>query len=545
MALPFGQQMEETFGGSGNVEDEETKPKDIKRGIKRPAAAKAKTQPKAQPKTAGPAMKRPAAATQAIDEGNSGDFEANNGEEEGGEGADHDMFGEQGDEDEGEPQPEVDHALPEGPRSVSEGFNWQQRLLNIFVGKNVDLWQKLSLTKWYFTTAFSGMGCPEQALKVLTFETFRELGHGDLAGELELKNLGPVIRWGPAIDFDKSCQGVLLGNFDDRCVFSDILDLKNGKRKFGARSPAELLKDTLFCLKHKCECPIFKSFPGYINVMCAGPPCPPWSTMGKKEGLNDPRAETHNVWAGLVRKVGYNLVVFENVGGYPTEYLEKLLPEFEFKMMAHDPKLLGYNMSRERLWAIGINKNNMKWTAGIEDSTLEDMVSKSKAKPAMPLKDFFFLSSADLHRLHGNWFRPEASPKEVLSASEYKYFQSYKASDKWKDKQLWDLTQNAAANRGRGVRSDGSLPTFLLNSGRLWCNGLGRLMMPEEMLGAMGMLATGVQVPRAEGGIDGVYPRTSFVSASYAAKTSMSGNGMHVPTAGLFLLTLMLNTERK
>jgi hypothetical protein len=51
----------------------------------------------------------------------------------------------------------------------------------------------------------------------------------------------------------------------------------------------------------------------FLCVLVAGPPCPPWSKRGKRQGTNDPRARTHVALQTYVTTNKFDVLVYECV----------------------------------------------------------------------------------------------------------------------------------------------------------------------------------------------------------------------------------------
>jgi site-specific DNA-cytosine methylase len=62
----------------------------------------------------------------------------------------------------------------------------------------------------------------------------------------------------------------------------------------------------------------FSPFAGKCDILCGGPPCQPWSTMGKHKGLEDPRDVIGKI-DKLVGVVKPRVFLFENVSGLTTK----------------------------------------------------------------------------------------------------------------------------------------------------------------------------------------------------------------------------------
>ena len=112
---------------------------------------------------------------------------------------------------------------------------------------------------------------------------------------------------------------------------------------------------------------------GRVDLLCTGPPCPPWASQGSRRGVRDKRAQVFFriiVWAiVLVRCCGLCMLVLENVVGILTEVggresacnhflaiLRHFCPEFRFSV--HTLKLMEYHgcQHRVRVFIRGIRK---------------------------------------------------------------------------------------------------------------------------------------------------------------------------------------------
>ena len=105
-----------------------------------------------------------------------------------------------------------------------------------------------------------------------------------------------------------------------------------------------------------------------VFLLCGGPPCQPFSTAGKRLGINDPRGSLFMDYVRMVEAIRPRFFVFENVkglisisvdkGGAPGEVLGIILDEFR-KIGYHtvhavlDAVYYGVPQFRERLIIIG------------------------------------------------------------------------------------------------------------------------------------------------------------------------------------------------
>lgn len=109
-----------------------------------------------------------------------------------------------------------------------------------------------------------------------------------------------------------------------------------------------------------------------VFLLCGGPPCQPFSTAGKRLGINDPRGSLFMDYVRMVEAIRPRFFVFENVkglvsipvdkGGRPGEVLGIVLDEFR-RIGYHtvhgilDAVYYGVPQFRERLIIIGSRDN--------------------------------------------------------------------------------------------------------------------------------------------------------------------------------------------
>jgi hypothetical protein len=115
-------------------------------------------------------------------------------------------------------------------------------------------------------------------------------------------------------DKDASCQSVLRQNWPSRCIFGDVTDWTKGKRKlktevtcFKCGVDHSLGLETCFA---KAGTPLNKDG---LKVLVGGPPCPPWSKLGKLKKRDDPRVATHEILSVYAISEGFDIIIYECV----------------------------------------------------------------------------------------------------------------------------------------------------------------------------------------------------------------------------------------
>lgn len=149
-------------------------------------------------------------------------------------------------------------------------------------------------------------------------------------------------------DFDKNCYETMLANHRN-AMTGDIRDIE----------AETVLKASGL---HK----------GEPFLICGGPPCQPFSTAGKRLGINDPRGSLFMDYIRMVDYIRPRFFVFENVkglvsiavdeGGEPGSVLQIILSEFEklgYKVVYRilDAVHYGVPQFRERLIILGSRDN--------------------------------------------------------------------------------------------------------------------------------------------------------------------------------------------
>ena len=182
-----------------------------------------------------------------------------------------------------------------GPASVQETFSIAERLLERtrdHIGEDA-LLEALRGAQWRASSTFTGAGFAELAVQSL-------FAHGRRAcPSMEL-------HWGAAADINATSGSIAQKHSGtSRCIFGSVFDWVQGPL-----SDALLLEPPVvdcnceaWCHAHsrQCRTPARKLQDALLDVEFAGPPCPPWSKMGKKHGIADPRFRIHQAWVATMR----------------------------------------------------------------------------------------------------------------------------------------------------------------------------------------------------------------------------------------------------
>ena len=102
-------------------------------------------------------------------------------------------------------------------------------------------------------------------------------------------------------------------------------------------------------------------------MIVGGSPCQSFSSVGKKKGLSDERGNLIFEFIRVVKESSPKIFIFENVKGLTThdkgktfEYVKSKFSEINYDIQYSilNGKDYGIPQSRNRLFLIGINKNN-------------------------------------------------------------------------------------------------------------------------------------------------------------------------------------------
>ena len=183
------------------------------------------------------------------------------------------------------------------------------------------------------TTAFSGIGAPEQAAWYLVQWMLASFsGYADLPATFEILNVMHAIEW------DLHCQDELLaGKHPPQCLFSDITEfitaevfkrLKKCCHKLTLPQLVQQMRTGQFCQLSGPECKVHKRpcrlQRGHLHI--GGPPCTDWSSQWYKHLKSlGPTYIATLAWFCLRLELREECVIHENVLGFDMEILKAFL----------------------------------------------------------------------------------------------------------------------------------------------------------------------------------------------------------------------------
>ncbi len=417
-----------------------------------------------------------------------------------------------------------------GPTRVSETFHIAEVLLQRMtraVGAEV-LRHKLEAWSWQLGTTFTGAMIPEIAAKCLRKASIAWLlNHSAHSGQVVF----PALRWGCAADINPKCQALVRHVFGEtRCMFSDVMlwvSQSVTPEALRQQPPEGDMLRSSHCCVHKCFCPLPSAetlLQGFLDVEVAGPPCPPWSRMGKRLGTEDPRFLLHQVWVMTLRRRRPRIAIFENVDAYPVSMLVNNFADmYDIAYCKVDPRNFGIAMSRSRVYAILLLRGAMKWTT---TTPLQTLLAHLGAQPVMQGVDYFV--------------DPDVLSHRVLSGGEKTRLRQYEclpAGHRLKDAPIWDLHQST--KRARGSLRDGSLPTLTLACSSLFRPSRRDFLSPRQALRAMGFPMSAEDCRACD------MEPIDFDSLGILPSdlSHMAGNGMHIACVLALMLVAIVFVE--
>ena len=411
--------------------------------------------------------------------------------------------------------------LPMGPQDSDESFKWARTYLGRLALKHgvKMVLDQFSGHKWVLDEYFTGVA----GASIITRSIASAFQYFAKDNNMSQRD-GFRCDLGVMADKDGNVQRYLKCNFPDRCLFADV----NEFRKYPFRRQKYPHLEINFahqCVTHgKRMCTITSQrSSSRLRVLTFGAPCVAHSSAGKRQKFADGRTLCHDVALQAATTFEYDIVMMENVTDYPMQQQCSRLTNFDWKLSVVDPRKYGHNMGRERVIAVGLNKETMEWSS---PEPLDELMSVFESKIAEPsfTKMFFVMNDQQIHNIYSNWYNVSAPCEHSLSKTYVDALKQYQRSGKFDSCEMWDLTQLPDNDRGRASRTDGSMYTLTTNSSYNYSTVAKRIMMPEEGLNSMGVpclarsaAAAHVPLMRLTDDLD--------KQLSYSAKIALMGNG--------------------
>lgn len=121
---------------------------------------------------------------------------------------------------------------------------------------------------------------------------------------------------------------------------------------------------------------------GDIQLVCGGPPCQGFSTVGKKD-LSDPRNSLFHQFLRCVDEANPQAIIFENVSGFKTMYQgrvhHELIEQLTRRGFVTDTRILnsvdfGLAQYRKRTIVVGVRSNHLiEWPAALYSNDTDEL----------------------------------------------------------------------------------------------------------------------------------------------------------------------------
>ena len=283
-------------------------------------------------------------------------------------------------------------APEESPVGIDQVLAWPEYIRRCIEKKNgMAALRNMMKVGVHINTDFSGMGCPELAVKAMS-KPFRDVSMDD----------EHILLW-RASDCNARCRKILCaGNDGPQHVFGDLMGRLSVRRQAKLKSAhraaekkyrtltsdgvplaraativGEKLRRTvakvlqgqgfggmLWCYKHEKMCPACgppadhpQHRAGYFRIAVAGTTCITWSSMGTKKGWAGWPTIPFMVWAAEVNAWNPHAIIHECVPLFDVEFLAEVFPNYVASSIVFSPQLLGIPSMRMRRWTLLTRKD--------------------------------------------------------------------------------------------------------------------------------------------------------------------------------------------
>ena len=412
-----------------------------------------------------------------------------------------------------------------GPQTLSEMAHWAGRFVaQVDIADTKAIGEAVQTMNWVMTSSFSGSGSAEIAAHCL-LKAIRE-SIGPEASQ-------PRIAMRRVCDIAPHTHPVLSHVLqEDACVLTDIMDWPQSLRGVDLHqrvAPTLEFKEKVKCLKHGHCILVPTTHRGpkarALHIEIGGPPCPPWSRMGKRRRESDRRHAPHQVWIAYLRKRRPHVIVIEEVDSYDPEIIAENFPsaEWDVRVCILDPRIFGIPMARRRIYAIVTLRDATYWNTTLPLHKLMQKLTSQRVASA----DVFW-DEADIAAFR----EPTASEK-----THHAEYETFPLHHRLAHAAVWDLAQGGQRPRGSCV--DGALPTLTTHCGSMYHRKKQMFLSPHMLMRVMGHISD----PHCAGAAGLPCMRDIGDHCSNAQMLQMAGNAMHAPCIGACLLIVALHVR--
>ena len=411
-----------------------------------------------------------------------------------------------------------------GPVTLREASQWAARFVAQASAADPESIADIARTmKWVMTSSFSGCGSAEIAAHSIC-EAIRKSSSTSLQPSLI------VLRTGDKAPHTHAVLRQIVGR--DTCILGDVmkwpmtmagLDLQQ------RAAPQIRFHCHVHCNRHgRCTLlPTIDKRDGALHVEVAGPPCPPWSRMGRNRKTKDPRHCPHQIWVEYMRQWQPDVIIMEEVDTYDVGIIAENFPNkiWEVRCALLDPRVFGMSMARRRVYIIITLRRTTHWKT---QEPLHMLLQKLSCLRIMTVDTY--------------WDDHDAAALRPLSTGEKKRKKQYEqlpGTHRLAHAKVWDLAQSTVRPRGSTV--DCALPCFTTHCASTFHREKSMLLSPFMLLRAMGHIADPHCAEAA--GLPCLSDLGNHCSNAHMAR--MAGNAMHVPCVGACLFIVAWHVRRR
>ena len=379
-----------------------------------------------------------------------------------------------------------------------------------------------STMKWVMTSSFSGSGAAEIAAHTIC--------QAICSSSTPLRPSLTTLRAADKAPHTHAVLRRIVG--PDRCILGDMMKWPTTIAGLDLQqrvAPRMTFESRVKCHTHnRCLLlPTIYKTHGALHVEVAGPPCPPWSRMGRRKKTKDHRHCPHQIWVEYVRQLEPDVIVMEEVDTYDVGIIAEnfLQDRWEIRCALLDPRIFGMAMARRRVYIIITLRRTTQWNT---QEPLHKLLQKLACMRIM---------SVDAY-----WEDHDAAALRPLSTGEQTRKRQYEAlplHHRLAHAKVWDLAQSSVRPRGSTV--DCALPCFTTHCASKFHREKSMVLSPFMLLRAMGHIADPHCAEAA--GLPCLRDLTDHCSIAHM--TQMAGNAMHVPCVGACLFIVAWHMRRR
>ena len=232
-----------------------------------------------------------------------------------------------------------------GPVTLQEVSQWAGRFVAQASAADPESIADIAGTmRWVLTSTFSGCGSAEIAAHGICHAIRK-------SSSTSSQPSVTTLRTGDIAPHTHTVLRQIVGR--DTCILGDVMKWPTtiaGLDLQQRQAPQIRFNRQVECHRHgHCTLlPTIHKRDGALHIEVAGPPCPPWSRMGRKKRTKDPRHCPHQIWVEYMRQWEPDVIVMEEVDTYDVGIIAENFPHdrWELRCALLDPRVFGMSMAR-------------------------------------------------------------------------------------------------------------------------------------------------------------------------------------------------------